>query len=175
MKASITLVALFLTSYTFSQELFWSTETEVASGYGNLRPRIALASNNVPVVVWGGGTGSQPVYVSRLSGGVFSTPISVSPSGINPYTATWTGPDIAAKGDSVWVIYDAELNSGFDVYSVTSTDGGVSFADTVNISGYSGLNRFASIGSNVSGDIAVSYMTHDANWINPSLCRFQLH
>jgi hypothetical protein len=167
MKAFITLVALFLASYTFSQELFWSTETEVASGYGNLRPRIALTSNNVPVVVWGGGTGTQPVYVSRLTGGAFSTPISVSPSGINPYTATWTGPDIAAKGDSVWVIYDAELNAGFDVYCVASTDAGVSFSDTVNISGYNGLNRFASIGSNVNGDIAVSYMTHDANWVSP--------
>ena len=167
MKASITLIALFLTSYTFSQELFWSAETEVASGYGNLRPRIALTSNNVPVVVWGGGTGTQPVYVSRLNGGAFSTPVAVNPSGINPYTASWTGPDIAAKGDSVWVIYDAELNAGFDVYNVTSTDGGVSFSDTVNISGHSGLNRFASIGNNANGDIAVSYMTHDANWINP--------
>ena len=166
MKTAITLIALFITSYTFSQELFWSAETEVGSGYGNLRPRIALTSNNVPVVVWGGGTGTQPVYVSRLNGGVFSTPIAVNPSGINPYTASWTGPDIAAKGDSVWVIYDADLNAGFDVYCVTSTDGGVSFSDTVNISGYSGLNRFASIGNNSNGDIAVSYMTHDANWIN---------
>ncbi len=167
MKSSLTFVVLFLTSFAFSQELFWSAETEVASGYGNLRPRIALTSNNVPIIVWGGGTGAQPVYVSRLNGGAFSTPIAVSPSGINPYTANWTGPDIAAKGDSVWVIYDAELNSGFDVYNVTSTDAGVSFSDTVNISGYSGLNRFASIGSNVNGDIAASYMAHDANWTNP--------
>ena len=167
MKTAITLIALFLASYAFSQELFWSSETQVASGYGNLRPRIALTSNNVPVVVWGGGTGTQPVYVSRLNGGVFSVPIAVNPSGINPYTASWTGADIAAKGDSVWVVYDADINPGFDVYLVASNDGGVSFGDTVNISGHSGLNRFASIGSNANGDIAVSYMTHDANWINP--------
>lgn len=167
MKAFITLFALFLTSYTFSQELFWSTEVEVASGYGNQRPRIALTSNNVPVVVWGGGSGAQPVYVSRLNGGSFSIPIAVNPSGINPYTANWTGPDIAAKGDSVWVVYDADLSGGFDVYTVTSLDGGMSFSDTVNVSGHSGLNRFASIGNNANGDIAVSYMTHDVNWVNP--------
>ena len=71
MKSSLTFVVLFLTSFAFSQELFWSAETEVASGYGNLRPRIALTSNNVPIIVWGGGTGAQPVYVSRLNGVAF--------------------------------------------------------------------------------------------------------
>jgi len=167
MKTSFTLIALFIASYSFSQELFWSPETEVASGFGNLRPRIALTTNNVPVVVWGGGTGSQPVYVSRLDGGTFSTPIEVNPSGMDPYTASWTGPDIAAIGDTISIVFEADLNAGFDIYTITSIDAGITYGDTVNVSGNDGLSRFPSIGSNASGNMAVSYMAHDNGWLNP--------
>ena len=167
MKISSFLFLLFIASFGCSQTFIWSSEIEISDGYGNLRPRIALASNNNPVVVWGGGTGTQPIYVSRLNGNSFSTPIAVTPIGVDPYTAFWVGPDIAAKGDSIWVVFDTDLNNGFDVYTVHSNDGGLTFEDTVNVSGYSGLNRFPSIGSDQYGNVAVSYMSHDNGWSNP--------
>ena len=105
----LTATLITLASLLGAQSLSWSDPVVVASDHGNLRPRLALTTGDNPVVVWGGGTGSQPVYFSRWDGSQFTSPVAVSPSGIDPYCATWVGPDIAAAGDDVWVVFDVEV------------------------------------------------------------------
>ena len=150
-----------------SQTLVWSEPIEVADGFGNLRPRLALTNGDYPAIVWGGGNGTQPVYVSHWDGSTFNTPLAVSPSGINPYCASWTGPDIAAVGNDVWVVYDAEVQGDFRVYIVKSSDGGATFSDTVNVGGYSGLSRFAAIGVAEFANPVVAFMDHDPGYADP--------
>ena len=59
MKLLTTGLFLFISTLLASQPLIWSDPIEVADGYSNLRPRIALTNADHPVIVWGGGTGSQ--------------------------------------------------------------------------------------------------------------------
>ena len=168
MRYTLTAFITLLTCFSLSsQSLIWSDPVDVSAGHGNLRPRLALTSGDHPVVVWGGGTGNQPVYVARWNGSGFASPIAVSPAGIDPYCASWVGPDIAARGDDVWVVFDAEVVHDFRVFSVKSTDGGTTFGDTVNVGGYSGLTRFTAIGVSENSNPAVTFMDHDPGYADP--------
>ncbi len=157
MKKLLTPFLILLTILSYGQELIWSETIEVADGYGNQRPRLALTGENEPVVVWGT-NGSEPVYVARWNGSAFDTPLAVSPEGLDPYCTTWTGPAIAASGDNVWVVFDGDIEGEFRVYTVKSTDGGSTFSDTVNVGGYSGHTRFTSIDVSPAGDPVVAFM-----------------
>lgn len=167
MKLITTGIFFFFTTLLISQPLIWSDPIEVADGYGNLRPRLALANGDNPVIVWGGGTGSQPVYFSYRDGNGFSEPLAISPEGIDPYCASWTGPDIASAGDDVWVVFDAEVGNDFRVFVVKSTDGGATFSDTVNVGGYSGLSRFTAVAVANFANPVVTFMDHDPGYANP--------
>ena len=150
----------------FGQSLIFTTPVDIATGNDNLRPRVVLTQNDIPVVIWGS-AGSNPVYLARYNGTSFNTPIQVSPAGVDPYCATWTGPDIASNGDDLWVVFDANVN-GYKIFSMKSSDGGVTFSDTVNVGDNSGLNRFSSIGANPIGNPMIVFMDHDPGWANPN-------
>lgn len=145
-------------------QLNWSTPINVAPGFDNLRPRIVLTDGDVPVVMWGTATG--PVYTARWNGTSFDAPVEVIIASLNPYCTNWTGPDMAVDGNNVWVVADCEFGSDFRVYTVKSTDGGVTFGDTVIASGYSGLTRFSSIEAS-NGNPTVAFMNHNAGWTVP--------
>ena len=168
MKNILIAILFIFTGLTMnSQSLIWSDPIEVASGYGNLRPRLALANGDLPIVVWGGGSGNQPVYVSKFNGTGFNTPIAISPEGVDPYCASWVGPDIASTGTDVWVVFEGQVGSDFRIYSAKSNDGGATFGDTVNVGGYSGLTRFSAIGVDDAGSPVVTFMEHDQGYANP--------
>ncbi len=168
MKRKIFTLAVFISVAILikSQSLIFSTPIDIATGYNNLRPRISLTQNDVPVVIWGT-SGTNPLYISRYNGSSFNLPIAVTPSGVDPYCANWTGPDIVSFGDDVWIVFDADIN-GYRVYTMKSLDGGDSFGDTVVVGDYSGYNRFSSIGIDDNGNPMVVFMDHDLGWTNPN-------
>jgi hypothetical protein len=164
MKTRMIFFFSLLSATAFAQAgLWWSGEMTVDSVvYSTSRPRIVLTAGDVPLVVWGGGT-NQPVYAARWNGSAFGTPVAISPAGIDPYYASWTGPEVAAAGDTVFVVFkDQPLMSEY-IYVVKSTDGGLTWSDTVRVDGATGpYTDFPSIAVSPSGNPSVMYMTMDS-------------
>lgn len=144
----------------------WDNEISVSDGsvYGRQRPRIALTANDVPVILYGKTSG---LYVSRWNGSGFDTPVSLMPAGMQTYIADWTGPDIAAKGDTVIVVFKAMPLDAGNVYSVRSVDGGQTFSDTIRVDSHPEVAWLPSVAIDENGNPLVSYMIHDAGWTNP--------
>lgn len=172
MKAKITfaLFLLLFSSAAFSQTLNWSNEVVVASGntYGSTRPRIAVASGNIPVVMWGGGVSTQPLYAARWNGTGFSTPATITPMGVDPFIDTWAGADMAAYGNNVYIVFKRQPETSSYMYIVHSSDGGMTWTDTMRINISNGLySRFPSVAVTANGDPAVIYMSFDSLWGTP--------
>ncbi len=147
----------------------WNAEIEVSDGatYGNTRPRIVLTANDIPLIVYGNG-GTKQLYASRWNGTGFSTPEALLPANMEAYVLSWTGPDVAAKGDTVIVVFKAEPMDNGNVYSVRSTDGGVTFSDTIRVDDHdAGVAWMPSLDIDENGNPSVVYMAHDSLWIHP--------
>lgn len=166
------LMLLVVTNSTvlLSQEvIIWNNEISVADGatYGNLRPRIVLTGNNVPLVVFSH-SGTKQIYAARWNGSGFNTPINLLPAGMTAYVLSWTGPDVAAKGDTVVVVFKANPIDNGNVYAVRSVDGGQSFSDTVRVDDHdAGVAWLPSLDMDENGNPSVVYMAHDSLWVHP--------
>jgi len=149
--------------------IYWEPEIFVADGstYGNTRPRITLSKNDVPVVVFGKGS-TGLLYTARLNGNVFNTPVAILPGSVSSYLTTWTGPDIASKGDTVIAVFKAMPMDLGKVYSVRSIDGGITFSDTIRVDNHDiDVAWMPSMSMDANGNPSVVYMAHDPSWINP--------
>lgn len=170
MKAKINFLFILVfgpVAALFAQSLTWSNEQVVANGnpYGNTRPRIAVASGNVPVVIWGGGMTTQPLYTARKSGTTFSMAMPVTPNGVDPAIMTWHGPDIAADANIVFIVFKREMEMMYNIYCIKSTDGGLTWGDTVRVDGMNGpYSRFPAVDVTSSGNPAVLFMAFDSAW-----------
>jgi hypothetical protein len=146
------------------QGVVWEPEIPVADGsvYGNIRPRIALSDGDNPVVVFGKSTGGK-IFTARLNGTAFGTPVELLPAGETSYHASWTGPDIAAHGNTVVVVYKAEPYATANVYTVRSTDGGITFSDTIRADSHdAGQTWMPALTMDDNGNPIVTYMTFDS-------------
>lgn len=170
MKQLITSLFLVVGCYTLAQNgIDWNTEIPVSDGtiYGNLRPRIVLTANDIPLIVYANGDDKQ-IYASRWNGTSFSTPVSLLPANMEAYALSWTGPDAAAKGDTVIVVFKAEPMDDGNVYVVRSVDGGISFSDTVRVDDQNEpVAWMPSLDIDENGNPSVVYMAHDSAWVNP--------
>ncbi|TND04851.1 MAG: hypothetical protein FD123_3788 [Bacteroidetes bacterium] len=136
---------LFLPAGLQAQQLAvtLSAPVTVTSGstYGTTRPRIALAHDSVPVVCWG--KSGTTVFVSQWNGSGFTSPVQISPVGVSIYSGLPEGPDIAAKGDTVYVTYFSASDS--KVYLVRSFDGGTSWSDTLRVDQQDSLDSYSPV------------------------------
>lgn len=166
---STLLIILFFVANGFSQTINWSAEQTVANGntYGYVRPRIVTTTGNIPVVMWGGGINGEPLYVARWNGAGFGTPVPVTPANVDPFIVTWAGADIAAYGNDVYVVFKREPEMSNNIYIVKSSDGGVTWSDTVRVDGTVGpYDRFPTVAVNSSGNPYVMFMTFDMSWLS---------
>src|SRR5687768_2033739 len=101
----------FLCSSAQSQTLSWGNEITVASSatHGSLRPRIVLDGSSEPLILWGQGTGNNPIWMADWTGSGFGTPYLLLPSAFEPYMEVWTGADMASKGDTIYVVFKREV------------------------------------------------------------------
>ena len=160
------LILSALASFTANaqQGVVWEPEISVADGsvYGNIRPRLALSAGDNPVVLFGKSTGGK-IFTARLNGASFDTPVALLPAGETSYHASWTGPDIAAHGNTIVVVYKAEPSSTANVYTVRSTDGGITFSDTLRADSHDvGQTWMPALTMDDNGNPVVTYMTFDA-------------
>lgn len=133
MKNHITIIAAsLLTLGSAAQTVSLSAPVTVSSGtaYGTVKPRIALTTGDVPVVMWGR-TNPGHLYVSRFNGSTFMSPLQVTPSALDVYTSAAEGPTMAASGNTVFVSFFTLPATSSKIYTVRSTDGGATFGDTV--------------------------------------------
>lgn len=154
MSASFTLLA--------QQGIIWEPAIVVANGdtFGNVRPRLSVV-DDLPVVMLGKG-GDGEIFVAKGNGAGFNTPVGVVPNGMQTYMANWTGPDIASKGNNVVVVFKAQPMDIGNIYTVRSTDGGVTFGDTVRVDNYDqGETWMPALDMDESGNPHVTYMIFD--------------
>ena len=147
-------------------EIFWMESLDVAVlSFGNKYPRISLDGNEDPVISWGN---EGKVYFSRKNESVFTEPLLLNVDNILAYTANWTGPDIIARNDTVYVCYmDQDWNGG--TYLAKSFDGGTSFYTPVPIESYNGYSsRFPTIMIDKQGNPLAAVMKMETNGHKPN-------
>lgn len=169
-------ILLFISFFVFSftsisqYSIIWEPEITVSDGsiYGNLRPRATVTDANVPVVIYGKSGTMNNVVISRWNGSSFDAPIEILPAGTSSYFASWTGPDIASKGDTVIAVFKLDPIDNGNVYSIRSTDGGVTFSDTIRVDNHEvEVAWMPSMDIDNNGNPVVTYMAHDGVWSNP--------
>lgn len=168
MRSTFTTLILVLLCLSGSAQVL-GTAIPVAddNAYGKTRPRIVSDASGNPVVMWGRKT-TDKVYVAKLDGNSFTTPVSVVPGTEEAFVADWAGPDIAANGDDVFVTYHSQPEAEGFVYVVKSSDGGVSFGDTVRAENIGAdQSRFPVIAVDPNGNPAVMFMRFTGNWVDP--------
>lgn len=164
MQHICTLLIILLVGIMSSEaQLTWSSEYEVASNsqYGKHWAKI-VNSNGTPIVMWGNAS-TDKVYTARWNGNGFNTPIEMTVPGVDAFVDSWAGPGIAAKGDDVFVVFKALPSATGTVYSRKSSDGGLTWGDTVRCEFLSaGFARFPSIAIKDDGNPVITWMEHDA-------------
>lgn len=141
--------------------LYWSTPIDVASSnYGHYFPRIVNAGNGTIYVSWGG---NDNVYFSKWSGGTFSSPIQLNNTSTPAFTASWTGPELAARGDTVYCTFMHKIWKQ-KTYLVRSFDGGTTFSGPVALENYpDSTSRFPMVAIEPGGHPIISFMKMDTN------------
>lgn len=158
--------SLFTGWSAMAQTVSWGSPVTVAPGtpYGNTFPRLSMVTGNRPLVSWGSST---KVYSAVWTGSSFTTPVTLTPTGLTPYVQTWTGPECEASGDTVFVTYGTSPINSSRVYVVRSVDGGLSFGDTVRVSTLpAGQSRFPSVAIGTGGNPYVEFMEFDGAFEN---------
>lgn len=142
-------------------KLNWSNEIEVNADrtLGYARPKIALTSNNIPVVMWAKRYNLE-VYTAKLNGSSFTSPVKITPAGIKAFAQDWAGPDMVASGSNVFVVFEAEPHGLGPIYLAKSDDGGASFGDTFRVSENT-ATRFPTIAVAPNGTLYAAFMVFE--------------
>ncbi|MFI5172199.1 MAG: T9SS type A sorting domain-containing protein [Chitinophagales bacterium] len=137
------------------------------SSFSNMHPRIVLDRNNNPLVLWGNMM-EAAAYFSRWTGTGFSEPVRVTPVDMAIFAASWAGPDIAAFGDTIYVVFKENPEVTAPAFCVHSYNGGSTFSDPVQVDIMLGDNvsRFPSVTVNEEGQPIVAFMRLDSDFGN---------
>jgi len=165
----LAVVTFLISSSLFSQEtISWGPEISVADGttFGNVRPRLALTTNDQPIVLFGkNGTGR--LFIAKGDGASFTAPVDILPANLGTYLAYWTGADLAAYGDTVIAVFKALPFDEGKIYIVRSIDGGLTFSDTIRVDDHNTGRCFMPALTIDAGNPIVDYMIFDGSSDNP--------
>ncbi len=133
-------------------------------GFGNHYPRIVAGSDDQVYMSWGW---DQKVYFVRKDAEGFTDPKQLNDAGIPAYVGDWTGPDLAASGDTVYVTF---MNSNWTggTYFMKSFDAGLNFSAPNNLESYAdSASRFATVAIRADGQPIVALMKMTSNGTHP--------
>jgi hypothetical protein len=168
MRFFLTLLCAVLCLNVFGQNsISWLATAPVAHKmYGNLHPRIKLDKYNNPMVVWGDDAGKA--WFSKWGGESFSPPVVISQPGHEVFATSWAGPDIASRGDTVYVVYKELPEDKGHIYIKHSYDGGVNFSASVEVDTTPGsyISRFPTVSADEAGNAFVTFMKSDKGYDN---------
>jgi hypothetical protein len=162
MKHLATLLLVIIYSTAWSQSgITWGMSMDVASsGHDNMHPRVAVDGSGNPLVIWGRMSDAS-VFFSRWTGTMFTSPVKLNPSWLTIATASWMGPHIAAKGDTVYVVVkrtpeDKDTNR---IFILRSFDGGQNFSQPIELGFIAdSMSRFPTVAIDDNGNPVVGFM-----------------
>ena len=138
------------------------------SGSGNDHPRIVLDGNGDPLVLW---SQSGNAKLSKWNESSFGTPVIINPTNFPVAGASWMGPDITSRGDTVYVVFKETPEHEGNTWCMHSFDGGSSFSDPVRVDFIGdSLSRFPTVAIDSDGHPIVAFMKFnsqfgDARWV----------
>ncbi|MFN0212741.1 MAG: T9SS type A sorting domain-containing protein [Saprospiraceae bacterium] len=166
---SFAFLCLLLTFQTLpaQSDISWSQIIPVASGqFDNMHPRVVLDGAGNPLIIWGNGNTKQ-VFFTRWTGNGFAAPVNLNPDVIPIFAASWSGPDIASHGDTVYVVFKETPEHTNGIYLVRSFNGGQSFSDPERVDAIGdSISRFPSVSTDALGNPLVAFMKFDPGWGN---------
>ena len=172
MKKVFFLILICISAHSFSQsQITWTMGMNVASSAsGNNHPRVVVDGSGNPLVLWGH---SNRAMFSRWNGSSFTTPVMLHPGTMQVAHASWMGPDIASKGDTVYAVFKLvpEGDTSSHIYIVRSFNGGVNFTSPIQVDFIGdSISRFPVVAVDASGNPVVAFMKFnpvfgDARWV----------
>lgn len=170
MKKIFLFILLAASGQLFGQGLYWSFPQTVStsSETGNVRPRIVLNRAGNPVISWSNKSTGK-IYARVLSDPSLPLgPVQVTPGTAKAYIADWTSHEMAAFGDTIYIVFKLNPIETGGSYIVRSTDGGLTFSDTVRIDPPSTkISWIPSVTTDNTGNPVVAYMESDSGEVNP--------
>ncbi|MDC3305529.1 glycoside hydrolase [Flavobacteriales bacterium] len=152
--------------FTLAQYLGPSTTHVLSNGNseGYHRPRVVMTASNSPFVIWSKTASPKEIKARKWNGTAFDSTVSLVNSTLKP--AGFIGPEIAAKGDTLYLIFESSLHNNHVIYMKRSFDGGLSFSDTIRVSDNSNTHKFAMPNLTVreDGNPVISYMECLPGW-----------
>lgn len=155
---------LWSTSNLLSQVTWDQTVAVASSSFGNNRPRIVTNGSGYPLILWGKSTDAM---FARWDGSSFTQPVKLNPNGVTIATATWMGPEIAAHGDTVYVVYKQTPEDlvTSHIWLLRSFDGGATFSAPIQVENTgTDKSRFPSVTTDDDGHPIVAYMRFNSNF-----------
>ncbi|MFN3342327.1 MAG: hypothetical protein ACK40M_06500, partial [Flavobacteriales bacterium] len=150
-------------------EFIQTIEVCNSSVFGGLRPRITLVHDSIPVISFNRAGTDPAVFVSRYSGGGFSTPLRISSPGTLPLSSTVNSAEIKSTGDTVFVLY-AEHTAEASITIRRSLNGGITFPDSFSVASYlSNHVEFPEFTLLPGGNPVVAYIFSDLSMVNTEI------
>jgi Secretion system C-terminal sorting domain len=113
------------------------------------------------VVIWTNPS-TADVYSAVQSGIGFTDPVQLNPVGFNVSAFDWSGPEIASSGNNVFVVFKQVPEDTGGIFCVKSTDGGLSWGDTVRVNvGETLFSRMPAINLDGNGNPVIAYLRED--------------
>jgi len=156
------LLPIFSSGQYFNPSATYIISSGPSEGYD--RPRVVLAANNSPFVIWSKPSTPKAIKARKWNGTAFDSAFDLVNSNLMP--TGFIGPEITAKGDTVYLIFESLLHNNHVIYLKRSFDGGLTFSDTIRVSDNSNTHKFAmpNISVREDGNPIVSYMECLPNW-----------
>jgi len=155
---------LLLPIFSYAQCLSPSTAYILSSGSdeGYERPRVVITANNSPFVIWSKSSAPKAIKARKWNGTDFDSAFDLVNADLMP--TGFIGPEIAAKGDTVYLIFESLLYNNHVIYLKRSFDGGLTFSDTIRVSGNSNTSYFfmPNVAVMDDGNPVISYMVSDS-------------
>lgn len=143
----------------------WNMTMDIANNsHDNMQPRVAVDGSGNPLVIWGR-MSDESVLFSRWDGTAFTAPVKLNPTWLTVATASWMGPDIAAKGDTVYVVVKRtpEASDTNRMFIFSSFNGGVSFNPPVEFGFIAdSISRLPALSIDDNGNPVVAFMKFNA-------------
>ena len=140
--------------------------TVISSGpsEGYNRPRVIVTANNNPFIIWSKLSSPKSIRAKKWNGTAFGSVMDLVTSNLMP--TGFIGPEIASKGDTVYLIFESLLHNNHIIYLKKSFDGGLTFSDTIRVSENSNTHKFAmpNVAVREDGNPVISYMECLPNW-----------
>jgi len=160
------LILLLFPLYSLSQALEPNNTYIISSGSaeGYDRPRVVITANNSPFIIWSKATNPKSIKAKKWNANAFGNSVDLVTADLIP--TGFIGPEIAAKGDTVYLIFESLIHSNHVIYLKRSFDGGLTFSDTIRVSDNSHTYKFAmpNIAVREDGNPIISYMESTTAW-----------